>query len=53
MKSGAHLLVTGPEGVDGGLLGEFMLLLGRSSVGNENTIHASTVTSGLTAARSW
>ena len=33
MKSGAHLLVTGTAGVNGGSMGEVMLLLGRSSVG--------------------
>ena len=33
MKSGAHLLVTGTAGVNGGFMGEVMLLLGRSSVG--------------------
>ena len=33
MKIGAHLLVTGTAGDNGGFMGEVMLLLGRSSVG--------------------
>ena len=37
MKSGAHLLATGPAGVKGMFEGEFMILLDRSSVGDEET----------------
>ena len=53
IKSGAHLLAPGPAGVKGGFVGEFLLLLDGKSVAYEDTLPSSTVTSGLTAARSW
>ena len=36
MKSGAHLLATEPVGVMGRFVGEFRMLLDRSSVGDED-----------------
>ena len=44
MKSDVHLLTTGPEGVEGMFVGEFILLLDRSSVGDKDIFPASTVT---------
>ena len=44
MKSGSHLLALGPAGVEGGILGDYMLLLDGISVGDEDTFFASTVT---------
>ena len=44
LKSSAHLLATGPAGVKGRFVGEFMMLLYGSSVGAEDTFPASTVT---------
>ena len=46
MKSGAHLLAPGPVGVEGGFVGELMLLLDAISVGDEDTFPDSTVPSG-------
>ena len=42
MKRGTHLLATGP--VKGMFVGEFRLLLDRSSAGDEDNFTASTVT---------
>ena len=44
MKSGAHLMEPRPAGVAGGSVGEFIFLLDRNSVGNENTFPASNLT---------
>ena len=44
VKSGAHLLAPRPEGFKGWIVGEFMLLLDGISVGDEDTVSASTVT---------
>ena len=43
MKSSAHLLATGPACVAGRFVGEIMLLLDGSSMGDEDTFPASTV----------
>ena len=53
MKSGTYLLVLRPTGVEGGNVGEFMLLLDGISVGDRDTILESTVSSGLNAAMRW
>ena len=44
MKSGTHLLATGPAGVEGIFVGEFMLLLERSKPVDEDIISATAVT---------
>ena len=43
MKSGANLLEPGTVGVEGGFVGEFMLLLDVINVEDEDTFPASTV----------
>ena len=44
MKNGAHLLATGPAGVEGIFLREFMKLLDRSKPVDENIFSANDVT---------
>ena len=44
IKSGTNLLATGPAGVKGGFVWEFMLLLDGCSGGDEDSFPASTVT---------
>ena len=44
MKSGAHLLAPGPAGVEGGFVGEFILLLDGIIVGDGNIFPASILT---------
>ena len=44
MKSGTHLLATGPVGVEGIVVGESVLLLDRSNAVEEDIFSASTVT---------
>ena len=44
MKSGTHLMATGPAGVEGIFVGEFMLLLDRSKPVNDDIFSATAVT---------
>ena len=44
MKSGTHLLATGPAGIEGLFVGEFMVLLDRSNAVDKDIFSASTVT---------
>ena len=44
MKSGTHLLATGPAGVEGIFVGEFILLLDRSKLVDKDIFSATAVT---------